>query len=51
MRTMRDYLIYYNNLDVVPFCKAVTKMLEFYMSREIDLFKTCISAPGVEIAI
>lgn len=22
-------------------------MLEFYMSREIDLFKTCISAPGV----
>ena len=47
MRTMRDYLIYYNNLDVVPFCKAVTKMLEFYMSREIDLFKTCISAPGV----
>lgn len=47
MQTMCDYLMYYNNLDVLPFCKAVMKMLQFYMSRKIDLFKTCISAPGV----
>lgn len=47
MRTMKDYLAYYNNLDVLPFCQAVSKMLHFYTARNIDLFKTCISAPGV----
>ena len=47
MRNMKDYLKYYNNLDVLPFCQAVSKMLQFYMSRNIDLFKTCISVPGV----
>lgn len=43
MRNMIDYLKYYNNLDVLPFCQAVSKMLRFYMTRNIDLFKTCIS--------
>lgn len=47
MRTMKDYLAYYNTLDVLPFCLAVSKMLQFYTARNIDLFKTCISAPGV----
>lgn len=47
MRNMIDYLKYYNNLDVLPFCQAVSKMLRFYMTRNIDLFKTCISVPGV----
>lgn len=47
MRTMKDYLAYYNKLDVLPFCQAVSKMLHFYTARNIDPFKTCISAPGV----
>ena len=47
MTTFRDYLIYYNNLDVGPFVEAVEKMLDFYKSKRIDLFKTSISVPGV----
>lgn len=47
MHTMKDFLAYYNNLDVLPFCQAVSKMLHFFSARNIDLFKTCISAPGV----
>ena len=47
MSTFQDYLVYYNNLDVGPFVEAVEKMLDFYKSKKIDLFKTTISVPGV----
>lgn len=47
MHIMKDFLAYYNNLDVLPFCQAVSKMLHFFTARNIDLVKTCISAPGV----
>ena len=47
MQTFRDYLIWYNNLDVEPFVEAVEKMFEFYQPRGIDLFKDSISVPGL----
>ncbi|XP_063966739.1 uncharacterized protein LOC135156886 [Lytechinus pictus] len=47
MTSLRDYLIWYNNLDVTPFIEAVEKMRDFYKNLEIDLFKDGISVPGL----
>ena len=47
MSSFRDFLIYYNNLDVAPFIKAVEKMQDFYFEKDIDLFKIAISVPGI----
>ncbi|KAI8484923.1 hypothetical protein Bbelb_373300 [Branchiostoma belcheri] len=40
MRTMKDFLMWYNNKDVVP-------MFDFYKERQIDMFKDGISVPGL----
>jgi hypothetical protein len=47
MKTFSDYLKYYNNLDVGPFVSAVEIMLGFYREKNIDVFKTTISIPGI----
>ena len=47
MNTFKDFLIFYNNLDVGPFVCAVEKFLEFYKANRIDVFKIAISAPGI----
>ena len=47
MATFRDFLIYYNNLDVGPFVSAVEKMQQFYFEHDIDLFKVAVSVPGI----
>ena len=47
MRTMRDFLTWYNNLDVVPFVDALDKMKTFWKPYGIDMFKDCISLPGI----
>lgn len=47
MSTFKDFLIWYNNQDVVPFVKAVENLRKFYFERQIDLFKTSISVPGI----
>jgi hypothetical protein len=46
MQDFRDYLIWYNNLDVEPFVKAVEKIFEFYQEKGLDLFKDGISVPA-----
>ena len=46
-KTMADYTAYYNNLDVGPMVTAVERMQEFYFKRNIDVFKTAISTPGI----
>ena len=38
MTTLRDFLIYYNNLDVEPFVKGIENMQEFYKKNQIDIF-------------
>ena len=47
MKSMRDYLIYYNNLDVVPFLEAIEKQHEVYRSKGIDMFKDGVSVPSL----
>lgn len=47
MTCFKDFLIWYNNLDVGPFVQAVIKLQNFYLNKNIDIFKTTISVPGI----
>ena len=47
MKNMKDWLIYYNNLDVVPFIEALKNQFQFYKDLGIDMFKDGISVPGL----
>ena len=49
MTTMRDFLVWYNNRDVVPFLEAIDKQLAFYRQQNIDMFKYGISVPGLTL--
>ncbi len=49
MTTFRDYLVYYNNLDVAPFLQALENMAKFYKERGVDSFKDGISVPGLTL--
>ena len=41
--TMREYLEYYNNLDVTPFVEALENFSQYYVDRGVDIFKDAIS--------
>ena len=47
MRTLRDFLVWYNNLDVVPFLEALDKMGQFWRRYGVDMLKEAISLPGL----
>ena len=47
--TLRDFLVWYNNRDVVPFLQAVDRQFDFYQQRGIDMFKQGISVPGLTL--
>jgi G:T-mismatch repair DNA endonuclease (very short patch repair protein) len=47
MTTMKDWLVYYNNMDVEPFIEALENQFEFYKTRHLDMFKDGISVPGL----
>ena len=47
MTCLKDWLVYYNNLDVGPFVEAVSKYQAIFFSRHIDAFKVAVSAPGI----
>ncbi len=47
MSRFRDFLVWYNNLDVGPFVTAVERFQKFYFDKDIDVFKTAISVPGI----
>ena len=49
MQSFRDFLIWYNNLDVQPFCDALKKMNEFWRNKNIDMLRQGISIPGVTL--
>ena len=49
MRTFRDWLEYYNNLDVGPGLEALEKMRSFYFNKGIDILKDAVSLPGVSL--
>ena len=50
MKTLREYLIWYNNRDVTPFLDAIAKQAAFYHNRHIDIFKDGISVPGLALS-
>ena len=39
MKSFKDFLMWYNNKDVVPTLEAMQKMIEFYHQKEIDMLK------------
>ena len=47
MKTFKDFLEWYNSLDVLPFIEAVEKMKTFYKAKKLDLFKDGVSLPGL----
>ena len=47
MDMFRDFLVWYNNLDVVPFLEAIDKMSNFWKQQDIDIFKDGVSVPGL----
>ena len=49
MTTLRDFLVWYNNRDVVPFLQAIDRQFDFYQQRGIDIFKQGISVPGLTL--
>ena len=48
-KTMCDFLVWYNNRDVVPFLQATDKQFAFYQQQNIDMFKDGISVPGLTL--
>ena len=49
MKTLREYLVWYNNRDVTPFLEAIDKQFTFYRHRDIDMFNDVISVPGLSL--
>ena len=47
MKTLLDFLIWYNNRDVVPFLEALEKMCQFWRTKGIDMLKEVISLPAL----
>ena len=45
MSTFKDFLVWYINLDVVPFLEAVEKMSVFCQERKIDMLKASVKVP------
>ncbi|XP_060570376.1 uncharacterized protein LOC132728723 [Ruditapes philippinarum] len=46
MITFRDFLEHYNNLDTSPMVEGIEKFRSYFVERNIDVFKDCISVPG-----
>ena len=49
MKTFKDWVRYYNNLDVEPGLEALEKMKNFYTEKGIDIMKDAVSIPGVSL--
>ena len=47
MNTFRDFLKLYNNKDVVTTLDAMTKMIQFYNSKQIDMLKLGKTLPNL----
>ena len=49
MKTVEDFLIWYNNGDVEPFVKAIERQRTVYKDKGIDMLKEAISLPGLAV--
>jgi G:T-mismatch repair DNA endonuclease (very short patch repair protein) len=46
-QSMADYLKYYNSCDTRPMVGGVEKLMHSYMLEHIDIWKNCLSTPGI----
>ena len=49
VKTLADWLEYYNNLAVGSFLEALEKMRGFYSGLDVNIFKDSVSLPGVSL--
>ncbi|KAL8562364.1 hypothetical protein ACOMHN_066078 [Nucella lapillus] len=49
MKSLKDFLIWYNNKDVVPFLLGLEKQTLFYATLGVDMLKDAISVPGLTL--
>ena len=47
MKSFKDFLMWYDNKDVVPTPEAMQKMIEFYHQKEIDMLKLGCTLPNL----
>ena len=47
MATLRDFVKWYNNKDVVPTLEAMQKMMEIYQNKSIDMLKLGCTLPNL----
>ncbi|KAG2790321.1 hypothetical protein PC111_g24084 [Phytophthora cactorum] len=47
MKSIKDLLIWYNNLDVVSFIKAIKAQRELFKRFDLDMFTDGVSLPGL----
>ena len=47
MKFFKDFLMWYNNKNVVPTLEAMQKMIEFYHQKEIVMLKLCCTLPNL----
>ncbi|GMF38191.1 unnamed protein product [Phytophthora lilii] len=47
MKSIKDLLIWYNNLDVVPFIKAMKAQRKLFKRFDLDMFADGVSLPGL----
>ena len=45
MKSFKDFLMWYNNKDVVPTLEAMQKMIEFYHQKKIGMLKLGCTLP------
>ena len=49
MKSMHNFLVRYNNRDVVPFLDAMDKQFALYKQQNIDMFKDGVRVPGLSL--
>ena len=49
VKTLKDWLKHYNDLDVTPGLEAITKMKTLYSAWGIGILKDAVSIPGVSM--
>ena len=47
MKSFKDFLMWYNNEDVVPTLEAMQKMIEFFHQKETDMLKLSCTLPNL----
>ena len=49
METLRDWLVYYNNLDVEPFLDALERHVQVMRTFGLDMLADAVTLPGLAL--